>query len=1610
MAFLHLMRDCRVTSQLELVKYKCEGGRKMGFEPYVLCTALTSLTLTESELEFLPSAVLDLSNLTFLDLSDNKLQHFPDSCGVQLEHLETLLIPNNQLKSLPSGIGGLTALRTLALPRNALETLPSTIGKCTSLTHLDLRDNLIGFLPKEILACKNITSLEMEFRYLTVLQKLSMPWSSWGNPAADVLIQGAKTVRKYYKELMRAAGQGGDLGTILGKSNYLDLHKYGLLALPEAVTQSKQLSHLTSLNLSENHLQFLSDSISNLVNLKHLDMSKCPLKRLPPALGALDEVDLKADLSEMRNIPDVWLVRGEAGVMEYLRKANIEIQVGVLDLSGVGISHLPPDLSDLVSIRVLSLERNKIAYVPSSIEILSNLTNLALNDNQLCCLPRQMGDVASLTSLSVQGNRLTMIPSELGRLSNLEELIFDAATLQPVPSEVQYAGVDAIVKFLLKLEASRGIRRRVNPMPGKAWGDTFDANLDGQVYTLTIPKGTKGREKFTCYLPLVPRDVRSNMVHSGYEFMKNTAVGNVLDLSGCQLTKWRLVAVKGTVLDDAQDDFYVRGTMNTPPKVDRFDGNSDGRSSYGDDTASVMSSDTASTSGSSVFSTVFGTTPKVTMKEQDTFQVDAEGILQNLTAQVEAEEAAEKAGGNKTVALLKSLAGMKKKKEDAPVRDLPLLRSETDDYVVTWMVDTSMNTSFPLPICVATNLTSLNLDKNKITSISSSIGTMSHLVTLSANYNKIEAISWRLRYLVHLKEIHLKHNRLTHLPPKIGRCEKLEILNVSKNYLIQLPVSIGRLSVLHTLDISQNPLEYLPHEIGGVDNVEFNDVVGLRSLRTLLASKCDRLRYLPSKLFRLTALEQLELVGAESLVNPPWEVIDQGFDAVFAFLKRLYDCENSDSFDLSHVGLYWPPLCLAEIEKRLNEQQGDFIGMPHLHHLDLSHNYIKELPSYMKVVTNLRSLKLDYNRLETIPPFVSLLTRLGVLSLNHNKLKGFCPEMKNLLSIRSIIANDNKIDHIFDGVARLSTLLELSLNNNDVGLIPDVVMVLSELKFLRLGGNRIKRVPNEITKMEGLEQLVLFDNKLVEVPDVMGEMHALKELDVADNRIEMLPLGLGKLSNLTKLEVRRNGCIRPPKGTQNKGPLAVVEYLRRIERAKNHRLMDAENLGLVAFPIDALKLDDMTELNISHNSITTVPPEILGLTRLLWLRMARNNLSNLPPIVCKISTLQSLDLHGNALATLPSIFAEMTRLISLNLSSNKFEVFPPPVESMTQLQMLDLTGNALTRLPYFIGRLVCANAILLGDNCLTVMPDSIGALGKVVLSSLNLSHNGLTRVPGALCNVLTLETVCLSGNALDELPSQMGRLANLKELWIDNNQLRLLPPTMGGWVRMQSLLMHNNQLKMVPKQLPELQDLQVLTMSGNLLTSLPWDLWKLTNLQELWLDSNSLERLPEGLETMPSLKSVSCKHNPFFKDEVARADRIMELFPDFDGSVRLKQAALDEAKQREREATERAAVLLEADDEDDKPKSAEDEMREEMELLKKDLAQALENKDYDGADRIQTQIDEIAAKLANGGDGFGRVPSAEEDHANFSITVVVVRCTALVSCTKKASILSPYVS
>lgn len=73
--------------------------------------------------------------------------------------------------------------------------------------------------------------------------------------------------------------------------------------------------------------------------------------------------------------------------------------------------------------------------------------------------------------------------------------------------------------------------------------------------------------------------------------------------------------------------------------------------------------------------------------------------------------------------------------------------------------------------------------------------------------------------------------------------------------------------------------------------------------------------------------------------------------------------------------------------------------------------------------------------------------------------------------------------------------------------------------------------------------------KTCQIPETCLIPHALallwQTLEASDNDIEYLPVGVGKLSNLVNLDIRRNGCLRPPKGTQDKGPVAVVEYLER---------------------------------------------------------------------------------------------------------------------------------------------------------------------------------------------------------------------------------------------------------------------------------------------------------------------------------------------------------------------------------------------------------------------------------------------------------------------------------
>eukprot|EP00981_Chlorochromonas_danica_P007020 scaffold1524_cov182-Ochromonas_danica.AAC.4 len=110
---------------------------------------LTTLTLEENRLEYLPAGFCQLRALTSLDLSKNRLYSLPDNFH-ELSSLMTLTVESNNLEALPATFYQLTELKTLNLAKNRLVDLPVSLCWLQSLTVLNLEKNMLYFLPEEM--------------------------------------------------------------------------------------------------------------------------------------------------------------------------------------------------------------------------------------------------------------------------------------------------------------------------------------------------------------------------------------------------------------------------------------------------------------------------------------------------------------------------------------------------------------------------------------------------------------------------------------------------------------------------------------------------------------------------------------------------------------------------------------------------------------------------------------------------------------------------------------------------------------------------------------------------------------------------------------------------------------------------------------------------------------------------------------------------------------------------------------------------------------------------------------------------------------------------------------------------------------------------------------------------------------------------------------------------------------------------------------------------------------------------------------------------------------------------------------------------------------------
>ena len=112
--------------------------------------------------------------------------------------------------------------------------------------------------------------------------------------------------------------------------------------------------------------------------------------------------------------------------------------------------------------------------------------------------------------------------------------------------------------------------------------------------------------------------------------------------------------------------------------------------------------------------------------------------------------------------------------------------------------------------------------------------------------------------------------------------------------------------------------------------------------------------------------------------------------------------------------------------------------------------------------------------------------------------------------------------------------------------------------------------------------------------------------------------------------------------------------------------------------------------------------------------------------------------------------------------------------------------------------------------------DAKNAIESRYSNALNLSSQGLTKVPTYVFERTDLESLNLSHNTLTgALPGEIRHLQNLKVLDMSNNTFTGIPAEIGQLKNLEILNLSNNLLTGLPYEIGNLARLKVLDISGN---------------------------------------------------------------------------------------------------------------------------------------------------------------------------------------------------
>ncbi len=170
----------------------------------------------------------------------------------------------------------------------------------------------------------------------------------------------------------------------------------------------------------------------------------------------------------------------------------------------------------------------------------------------------------------------------------------------------------------------------------------------------------------------------------------------------------------------------------------------------------------------------------------------------------------------------------------------------------------------------------------------------------------------------------------------------------------------------------------------------------------------------------------------------------------------------------------------------------------------------------------------------------------------------------------------------------------------------------------------------------------------------------------------------------------------------------------------------------------------------------------------------------------------------------------LTNLLMLQVADNQLDSLPDEIGLCVKLGTLNLVGNQLTELPASLMTLVDLSSLVVSFNSLTALPDNIDKL--VRLSTLKVAHNSLTKLPANLSVTHNLTTLDVEHNQLTEIPDLSG-LSKLIQLNVGQNLLANRPQLPTASDKFLHLAIQNNPLAVTAVDLVEWSKLKTICVS-----------------------------------------------------------------------------------------------------------------------------------------------------------------------------------------------------